>query len=299
MALTAEQYLKPEVIRSVARLDLKARFIVEGFLSGLHRSPFHGFSVEFSEHRRYHPGDDIRLIDWNVYAKTDRYFIKKFQAETNLEAYLVMDCSASMGYATGNAMSKMDYAICLAAALGHLMIHQQDSVGLYVFDEKLREYLPPKSKRSHLTAMLSMLARTAPAGETSLGEILLEVASRVSKRSLILVLSDMISDQEAVIRGLQAIRYRGHDLILFQVLDHGEVNFEFDGPARFEDPETQETVTADAQAIRAAYLEEIRMFLQTYRDECRQVKADFVTVDNSMTFDKALREFMIQRQGRF
>ena len=161
MSSTAEKYLKPEVIRQVARLDLRAKFIVEGFLSGLHASPFHGFSVEFSEHRKYTPGDNISDLDWNVYAKTDRYYVKKFQAETNLTGYLVMDLSASMGYTYRQELTKFEYGISLAAALGYLMIHQQDPVGLVTFDPKVRQSLPPKSKRSQLGNILSLLAKLA------------------------------------------------------------------------------------------------------------------------------------------
>src|SRR5215468_4234689 len=161
-----ENYLKPEVIRQVARLDLRAKFIVEGFLAGLHASPFHGFSVEFSEHRKYVPGDDLKDLDWNVFAKTDRYYIKKFQAETNVTGYLVMDLSASMGYTHRQELTKFEYAICLAAALAYLMIHQQDPVGLIAFDTRIRASLPPRSKRTQLGNILSLLARLTPTGET-------------------------------------------------------------------------------------------------------------------------------------
>jgi uncharacterized protein (DUF58 family) len=299
MPLAPEQYLQPDVIQQVQRLDLKARFIVEGFIAGLHRSPFHGFSVEFSEHRKYTPGDDIRLIDWGVYGKTDRYYIKKFQAETNLEAYLLMDCSGSMDYASGGRMLKMDYAICLAAALGYLMIGQQDPVGLFVFDEKIRTHLPAKCKRAHLTNILTTLARTKPFGHTRLAEILHEIANRVKKRSLIILISDLLDEQEPVINGLRHLRHAGHDLIIFQVLDHSEVTFEFDGQVRFEEPETHDTVNTDPQAIRAEYIREIQAFIQEYRTQCQAVRADFVTVNNSMTFDKALTEYLIQRKSRF
>jgi uncharacterized protein (DUF58 family) len=299
MALSAEEYLRPDVIQQVRRLDLKARFIVEGFISGLHASPFHGFSVEFSEHRKYVPGDDIRMIDWSVYGKTDRYYIKKFEAETNLDAWLLVDCSGSMDYATGDRMTKMDYAICLSAALGYLMISQQDSVGLVTFDEKLRTFLPPKSKRTHLQNMLGMLAATKPAGETHLAEALHDAASRIKKRGLVILLSDLLADQQQVIDALHHLKYRGHDLIIFQVLDYSEVAFEFDGSVRFTDPETDDRIDVDPQSIRAAYLEEIRAFIDQYKQECLNVRADFVTVDNSMTFDKALLEFLVERKSRF
>ncbi|MCD4824624.1 MAG: DUF58 domain-containing protein [Phycisphaerae bacterium] len=299
MPLAPEQYIRPDVIQQIQRLDLKARFIVEGFITGLHRSPFHGFSVEFSEHRKYTPGDDIRLIDWGVYGKTDRYYIRKFQAETNLEAYLLMDCSGSMDFSTGGRMTKMDYAICLAAALGHLMIHQQDPVGLFTFDEKVRAFLPPKAKRAHLTNILTTLSHTKPFGQTRLADCLHEIASRLKKRSLVILLSDLLGDQERIIEGLHHLRHGGHDVIIFQVLDHAEVAFEFDGQACFEEPESRQKLHADPQALRAGYLEEIRAFIEEYRQQCQAVRADFAVVDNATTFDKALLEFLIQRQRRF
>ena len=293
-----EEYLRPDVIQQVQRLDLKARFIVEGFISGLHSSPFQGFSVEFSEHRKYTPGDDIRQIDWNVFAKTDRYYIKKFEAETNLECHLLVDCSKSMGYAAGGRMTKMDYTICLAAALGYMMVHQQDAVGLVTFDEKIRTFLPPKSSMAHLTNLLGTLARTAPAAGTNLAPAIHEVAERVRKRGLIILLSDLLADQEDVIEALHHLKFRGHDLIIFQVLDHSEVDFDFDGQIRFEEPESGDHVNADPQAIRAAYQAELQAFIDEYRNQCLSIRADFVTVDNSMTFDKALVEFLAQRQKR-
>ena len=298
MPLKPEQYLRPDVIQQVQRLDLKARFIVEGFVSGLHGSPFHGFSVEFSEHRKYTPGDDIRMIDWSVYGKTDRYYIKKYEAETNLDAYLLVDCSGSMDFSMGGRLTKMDYAICLAAALGYLMIGQQDSVGLFTFDEKVRAYLPPKSKRTPLTHILSTLARTKPFGRTRLAHAIHDVAGRIKKRGLMILLSDMLDDQEEVVEALHHLRYRGHDIIIIQVLDYSEVAFEFDGQVRFEDPETHEDVTTDPQAIQASYLAEIRKFIEEYKQQCQAVRADFTTVHNAMTFDKALIEFLTQRQGR-
>jgi uncharacterized protein (DUF58 family) len=299
MGMTVEQYLRPDLIRQVRRLDLKARFIVEGFLSGLHNSPNHGFSVEFSEHRKYAPGDDLRQIDWNVYAKTDRFYTKKFQAETNLDAYLLVDASASMDFATGQRMTKMDYAICLAAAMGYMMIHQQDAVALAVLGETLREFLPPRSKRSHLVNILGTLARTRPQGTTHLAAVLHELAERIRRRGLVILLSDLLDEPAAVIEALHHLRYRGHDLIIFQIFDHSERVLPYEGPTRFEDPESGEQIQADPRAIRATYIEAIEQFIATYRRECQGIRADFVALDNAMTFDKALVQFLVQRQGRF
>src|SRR5467141_3212138 len=190
----SEKYLRPEVIRQVARLDLRAKFIVEGFLSGLHHSPFHGFSVEFSEHRKYVPGDDLKDLDWNVFAKTDKYYLKKFQAETNVTGYLAMDLSASMGYTFRQELTKFDYGICLAAALGYLMIHQQDPVGLVTFDTQIRASLPPRSKRTQLGNILSLLANLKPAGTTDLAASLHQLATMIRSKSLVMVFSDLLTD---------------------------------------------------------------------------------------------------------
>src|SRR5437667_3395701 len=190
---TAEKYLRPDVIRQVSRLDLRARFIVEGFLAGLHASPFQGFSVEFSEHRKYTAGDDLKDLDWNVYAKTDKYYLKKFQAETNVTGYLAMDLSASMGYTFRQELTKFDYGICLAAALGYLMIHQQDPVGLVAFDTAIRTSLPPRSKRTQLGTMLSVLANLRPTGQTDVAGCLHQLASMIRSKSLVMLFSDLLT----------------------------------------------------------------------------------------------------------
>ena len=198
--MSTEKYLRPEVIRQVARLDLRAKFIVEGFLAGLHASPFQGFSVEFCEHRKYVPGDDLKDLDWTVYAKTDKYYVKKFQAETNLTGYLVMDLSGSMAYTYRQELTKFEYAICLAAALGYLMIHQQDPVGLVTFDTPIRASLPPRSKRSQLGNILSVLANLKPAGQTDVAACLHQLAAMIRSKSLVMLFSDLLTDPEPVIR---------------------------------------------------------------------------------------------------
>lgn len=296
---TAEQYLKPEVIRSVSRLDLRARFIVEGFLTGLHASPFHGFSVEFSEHRRYVQGDDPKDIDWLVYAKTDRYYVKKYQAETNISGYLLMDLSASMGYTYRQELTKFDYSVCLAAALAYLMIHQQDPVGLMTFDEQLRTSLPPRSKRTQLATILSVLAKAQPTGQTELAANLRRVAAMVRHRSLLMLFTDLLCDQDPVLEALRLLRYAGHDIILFHILDEAEVNFPFEGLVDFEDPETHQKLVLDAAGIRTDYLETLRTLRDDYRRECLRMGADYVPLDTSLPFDRALLEYLSQRQARF
>jgi uncharacterized protein (DUF58 family) len=296
---TAESYLKPEVIRQIKRLDLRARFIVQGFLHGLHASPFHGFSVEFSEHRKYTPGDDPKDIDWLIYAKTDKYYVKKFEAETNVTGYLVMDLSRSMGFTYRQELTKFDYAICLAAALCYLMIHQQDPVGLLTFDQKIRGSLAPKSKRKQLGDVLSLLANLKPEGKTDVAASLSQVAAMLRHASLVMVFSDLLGEPEPILQALRRLRHAGHDVIVFHVLDEAEVRFPFDGMVELEEPETQERLEVDASDFRRDYLDELEAFRDTYRRECSQARIDYVALDTSMPFDKALLEYLMSRRARY
>jgi uncharacterized protein (DUF58 family) len=296
---TPEQYLRPDVIRQVARLDLRAKFIVEGFLAGLHASPYHGFSVEFSEHRKYVPGDDLKDLDWGIYAKTDKYYIKKFEAETNVSGYLVMDLSASMAYTYRQELTKFDYAICLAAALGYLMIHQQDPVGLVTFDTRIRACLPPRSKRTQLATMLAVLANLKPAGETDVGACLHQLAAMIRSKSLVMLFSDLLTDPEPVLESLHHLRHRGNEIILFHILDEAEVYFPFEGVIEFEDVEEHDKLTIDARSMRSDYLQEVGQFRERYREECAKANIDFVPMDTSVSFDKALMEYLLQRRKRF
>lgn len=316
---TAEKYLRPEVIRQVSRLDLRAKFIVQGFLTGLHASPFHGFSVEFSEHRKYTPGDDLKTLDWNVYAKTGRYYVKKYQAETNMTGYLVMDLSKSMdwnGRAAAKAagvkldrnspgpadetLTKFDYCVCLAAALGYLMILQQDPVGLVAFDTKLATVVPPKSKRTQLGTILSVLANLKPTGETDVAGSLTQLAPMLRGKSLVMVFSDLLTDPEPVLRSLYRLRYSGHEVILFHVLDELEANFPLTGLVDFEDVEGPERhLEIDAAGIRDDYLAAVRELREEYRTECAGANVDYVPIDTSVGFDKALLDYLVLRQRRF
>ena len=297
--MSVEKYLKPEVIRQIRRLDLRAQFVVKGFLQGLHASPFHGFSVEFSEHRKYTPGDDPKDIDWLVYAKTDKYYVKKFEAETNITGYLVIDLSRSMGYTYRQELTKFDYAVCLAAALGYLMIHQQDPVGLLTFDQKIRNSLYPKTKRSHLGNILSVLANLQPAGETDIAHSLSQVAAILRHASLVMIFSDLLAEPGPVLQALHRLRHRGHDVILFHILDEAEVHFPFDGMVELEEPETQAQLQLDATDFRRHYLDELEAFREIYRRECFQTRIDYVALDTSMQFDKALTEYLASRRGRY
>ncbi len=297
--MSVEKYLKPEVIRQISRLDLRAQFIVKGFLQGMHASPYHGFSVEFSEHRKYTSGDDPKDIDWLVYAKTDKYYVKKFEAETNINGYLVMDLSQSMAYTYRQELSKFEYSICLAAAMAYLMIHQQDPVGLLTFDQKIRESIAPKSKRKQLGNILSVLARLKPAGQTDIAQSINQIAAMLRHRSLVMLFTDLFAEPEPVIRALHRLRHGGHDVILFHVLDEAEAYFPFDGMVEFEEPETNEKVQVDATDFRRDYLAELREFCDRFRQECFQSGIDYVPLDTSMQFDKALTEYLVQRKARF
>ena len=295
---SVEKYLRPEVVRQISRLDLRAQFIVKGFFQGLHASPFHGFSVEFSEHRKYTPGDNPQDIDWLVYAKTDKYYIKKFEAETNITGYLVMDLSQSMGYTHRQQMTKFEYGICLAAALCYLMIHQQDPVGVITFDQRVRASIPPRSKRAQLGNVLSLLARLRPEGPTDVAASVAQIVAMLKHRSLVMLFSDLLTEPEPVLQALRKLRHRGHDVILFHILDEAEVNFPFDGMVEFEEPETRERIDVDATGFRADYLAEIAEFRDTYRRECFQCGIDYVPLDTSMQFDRALTEYLLSRRAR-
>jgi uncharacterized protein (DUF58 family) len=323
--MTAEKYLRPEVIRQVARLDLRAKFIVEGFLTGLHSSPFQGFSVEFSEHRKYNPGDDLKTLDWSVYAKTGKYFVKKFRAETNMTGYLVMDLSRSMDWngpaearragvkldwsTLGQAdetLTKFDYGVCLAAALGYLMIHQQDPVGLVAFDTKLTTVIPPKSKRTQLGTILSVLANLKPTGQTNIPESLFQLASMVKGKSLIMLFSDLLpttddwkSEADAMIRSLYRLRYSGHEVIVFHILDVLEAKFPLAGLVDFQDVESDLHKEIDAQGIADDYRSFVDQFRTYYKTECANANVDYVPMDTSIGFDKALLDYLILRQRRF
>ncbi|MBX3425737.1 MAG: DUF58 domain-containing protein [Pirellulales bacterium] len=292
-----EKYLKPEVIRQISRLDLRAQFIVKGFLQGLHASPFHGFSVEFSEHRKYTPGDDPKDIDWLAYAKTDRYYVKKFEAETNITGYLAMDLSASMAYRYEQELSKFEYATCLAAALCYLMVLQKDPVGLVTFGERIVDSLAPRSNRRQIGNILSLLAKLEPRDKTDVARSLTQLAAMLKHSSLVMVFSDLLAEPEPVLAALRRLRHGGHDVIVFHILDQAETTFPFEGLVELVDPESGERIEVDADGYRADYRQEIADFRDHYRRECRQSRIDYVPLDTSMQFDRALTEYLVNRRA--
>lgn len=296
--MSVEKYLRPEIINQIKRLDLRAQFVARGFMQGLHSSPYQGFSVEFSEHRKYSQGDDPNDIDWQVYAKTDKYYVKKFEAETTITGFVMMDLSESMGYTYRQPMSKFEYSICLAAALCYLMIAQQDPVGLITFDTKIRESLPPKSKRSQLGNIISLLSKIVPTGETDIAHSIHQMSAMIKHKSLIMIFSDLLVDPEPVVNSLLHLRHGGHDVILFHVLDEAEVAFPFDGMCNFENPENQEHIKVDAYGFRKEYLDEIEKYREHYKTVCHRAGVDYVPLDTSMSFDNALMKYLLKRRMR-
>src|SRR6056297_3122826 len=273
--------LSPESIRKIKRLDLRARMVVRGFLQGLHASPYQGFSVQFSEHRRYNRGDDLKLLDWIVYAKTDKYYVKRFEAETNLTGYLLIDLSESMGFTERQTMTKFEYCTCLAASLTYLMTMQQDPVGLLTFDEKLKALLPARSRRGHVADVIAQLSRLEPTGKTDLAACLTQVAAMLKQHSLVMLFTDLIptsdeiGDPDSVIASLARLRHGGHDVIVFHVMDEAEVHFPYEGPVQFEDAESGETVSVDASGFRDDYLQQVEAFRETYRRGCNNLHVDY------------------------
>jgi uncharacterized protein (DUF58 family) len=291
----SRRFLDPAVVSRLATMELRARLVVEGFIAGLHRGPYRGFSVEFAEHRAYMPGDPIKHIDWKVYAKTDRFFIKQFEEETNLRAYVVLDASASMGYSSGG-VTKLEYGSMLAASLMYLMLKQQDLVGLLVFDTELRRYIPPRSTRSHLHLMLSELGRQKAGARTDVGSTLHQLAERVQRRGLIILISDLQDETERVLSGLRHFRHRKHEVLVFHILDPGEVDFPFGGEVRLRDLETREEILTQPQRVRDRYQEAVRQWLLDYRRQCRESAIDYVPAETSTPYDALLFSYLEKRK---
>ena len=290
------QYLNPETVSKLKGMELRARMVVEGFIAGMHKSPYHGFSVEFAEHRQYMPGDNIRDIDWKVYAKRDRFYIKQYEEETNLKAYLLLDCSASMAYRSGSRIIKLDYARLLAAALSYMMLRQRDAVGLVAFDEKIRRYVPPRSKYGHLHVLLSEIAGQTPSDKTDIASALHEMAERIKRRGLIIVLSDLLDEADHIISGLKHFRYNRHEVIVFHILDPRERDFAFPREAIFKDMETGEELTTLPYQIKKDYAQAVRGFADEIAAACRQANIDYHPIDTATPFDKALYAFLAKRE---
>jgi len=287
-------FLDPAVVARLGTLELKARTIVEGFLSGLHRSPFKGFSVEFAEYRQYIPGDDLSTIDWKVFARSDRYYVKKFEEETNLDAHLMLDVSGSMGYGS-TAMTKFEYGACLAASLAYLMNRQRDAVGLTAFDDKIVEMLPTGSRPGHLRNILLTLDRLTLGRETNVSKPLQQIVDSLSKRGLVVLISDLFDDADAVIRGLKHFQHRGNDVIVFQVLDPDEIDFPFERPTKFEDLETSEEILAVPGAVRDHYVKQMSTLIERYRRELGAAGIDYQLLSTKRPLELALMSYLSTR----
>jgi len=290
-------YFDPKVLTGLKYLYLRARFVVNGVMVGIHPSQSKGLSSEFEEHRGYSQGDDIRHIDWKAYAKFDRYFIKEYRETTNLKAYIVMDSSSSMGYGS-DGVSKFDYGSTLAASLAYLMLKQQDAVGLITFSNRIEKIIPPKATHDHLFAILKELEDRIPQGETSAASVLQELAASLKRRSLVILISDLLDKPEEVTRGLKQLRSRGSDIMVFHILDKDELQFPFREPSLFQDMEEDLKLLADPIAIRSAYLKAIHSLIEGYRESCASTLIDYSLFDTSIDLDRALVRYLTWR-GKF
>jgi len=290
------QYLDPAVIARLAHLDVRARLVVEGFIAGMHRSPFHGFSVEFAEHRPYMPGDPLKNLDWKVWARSDRYLVKQYTEETNLRCHLLVDLSGSMGFRSERAaLSKLEYARSLSAALAYLMLHQQDAVGTMLFAEQPLRYVPPRAMRSHLDVVLRALGGLEAQGKTRLGPALHELAERIKRRGLVILCSDLLDHPHEVLSGLQHFRHRHHEVIVFHILDPEEVEFPFTDTATFVDMESEARLTTEPWEIAKRYREKLAAWTSFYRGHCRERRIDYVQLDTRTPFDRALLAYLEKR----
>jgi len=293
--LPKTRLLDPAAIARLAGLQLKARAVVEGFLTGLHQSPYRGFSVEFSQHRQYMPGDSLKHLDYKVLARTGRYYIKQFEEETNLKAYLLVDHSASMGYSSGT-VTKLEYGSLLAAAMSLLLLKQRDAVGLVTFSDKLTGILEPRSAMGWLGPLTNNLEALEPSGKTAVPEALLNIAERVKRRGLVILISDLLDDPEGVIAGMRAIRHIGHEMMVFHVLDPLEISFAFPRDARFRDLETGQVISSRPWHIRDEYRREMQQFIEEYKQRCRENRIDYRLFPTDTPYEIALFELLVRRK---
>jgi uncharacterized protein (DUF58 family) len=297
--------LDPEALAKTHRLELMARGAMEGFVSGRHKSPYKGFSVEFAEHRQYVPGDDIRDLDWRVYGKSDRYYIKQYIEETNLRSVILLDASGSMRYTgteaarhNGRPLSKFEYGQFLAATLTHLMIHQQDAVGLVTFDTKIRRYIPTRSRASHLRVILNELAQTEPGGETAPAPIFHDIAERAHRRGMIIIISDLFDDPEEILSALHHFCYRKHEVMVLHVMAEEELTFPFEKWSQFRDLELDtRKIQLDPRSVRAEYLSRVNDFIKRLEQGCGQMDVDYVPLSTKRSFDVALAHYLATRRS--
>ncbi|MBS4029579.1 MAG: DUF58 domain-containing protein [Ignavibacteriales bacterium] len=291
-----KKYFDPEVLSRVSNMELRARLVVEGFITGLHHSPYHGFSVEFAQHRQYMPGDEIKRIDWKIFGKTDRYYVKQFEEETNLKCYLVLDASNSMAFRSEGKISKLEYGSFLASTLAYLMVRQQDAVGLTIFDEQIRTSLSPHATTVYLVEIFKALSQVRAGNKTGTARSLHTVAERIKRRGLVIILSDLFDTPADVLSALKHFRHKRNEVILFHILDPLEKSFAFGSDAVFRDMETSEELITQPHHIRKAYQEAMREFIAMYKRECREHSIDYVLLDTATPFNEALMEYLQKRQ---
>jgi uncharacterized protein (DUF58 family) len=290
-----KEYLIPEVLSKLSNLEIIAKMVVEGFIIGLHKSPFHGFSVEFSQHRPYNPGDSLKYIDWKVFGRTDRYYIKQFEEETNLKAMILLDVSNSMSYSSGK-ITKLDYGKYLAASLSYIMLLQRDAVGMSLFDNKIQQYIPPRSVKSYLRPILKQLETIQPGIDTNISQVLHKIADRIKRRGLIILISDLLDEPEKVLSSLRHFRHNKHEVLIFHILDPLEVSFKFEGDIQFEDLESGENIRTFPWYIQNEYRNEINEFIAYYKKNCLENRIDYQLIETSKSFDNALLEYLVKRK---
>ena len=293
--MKSSNLLSNESLSNLQNLHIKAKKVVEGFIVGLHRSPYHGFSVEFSDHRPYGLGDEVRHIDWKLWGKTDRFFVKRYEEETNLKAHLLIDCSQSMSYGSNNS-NKLEYAKILGASLSYMLIKNQDAVGLYAFDSNVKKIIQPKSTKGHLSTILSEIEKLEAANKTNIAQAIHECADKTHKKGLVIVISDLLDDEHKILTSLKHLLYKGHEVIVFHILDNQEINLDFNDRVKFVDLENKHTIIADTRQLNKIYKKKISKFIDFYKKNCFKKKIDYVNVTTNQSLDIALSEYIMKRK---
>lgn len=289
------KYLTPETISGLGNIELKAKLVVEGFITGLHKSPYHGFSIEFAEHRQYRPGDEIRHIDWKVYGRSNRFYVKQFEEETNLRGIVAIDSSESMKFASKGHISKFEYASNLGAALIYLMMNQRDAAGLAIYNTEIQKYFPPRSKQSYLAELLKTLENTTPTNKTGTAKSLHLLAERIKNRSLVVIISDLFDNLEQVTSAIKHFRHNNHEVLVFQILDPREIDFDFGYKSTFIDLESKEEIITEPYQIKNEYQNLVKDFTNTIEKSCREANIDYSLITTSTPFDKALKDYLNKR----
>jgi uncharacterized protein (DUF58 family) len=295
----ANTYLDPKILAKISRLDLKAKYVVEGFISGMHKSPYKGFSVEFAQHRGYVAGDDLKHLDWRVYGKNERLYIKQYEAETNLVTTILMDASNSMAYVSPNAKgasAKLEYAKLVVASLSYLVLGQSDAVAVGIFDEEIREFIPRSTRKVHINRICASLSTIEPGNKTGVGSIMHTIAERVKRRGIIVVVSDLFDKIEDVLSGIQHLRHDGHEVVLLHLLDRDELTFPFEGMVQFKGLEIANQVLCHPRMVKKAYLEELHKFLTTVKGACTRNGVDYVQISTDTPVDVALSAYLTSRE---